>query len=150
MRLVIQRVSRAEVLIAEKVHSQIGTGLLVLLGIEDEDTHEDITYLSTKLCNMRIFSDEEGKMNLDVKQINGDILVVSQFTLHASTKKGNRPSFIKAARPEKAIPLYEKFLSETTILLSKPVKSGEFGADMKVTLVNDGPVTIIMDSKNRE
>jgi D-tyrosyl-tRNA(Tyr) deacylase len=150
MRSVIQRVSSAQVTIEGKIHSSVGLGLLVLLGIEDEDTEEDITYLSTKLCNMRIFSDEEGKMNLDVKQINGEVLVVSQFTLHASTKKGNRPSFIKAARPEKAIPLYDKFLSETAILLQKPVKSGVFGADMKVSLVNDGPVTIVMDSKNRE
>jgi D-aminoacyl-tRNA deacylase len=150
MRLVIQRVSSAQVTIDGKIHSSIDAGLLVLLGIEDEDTEEDITYLSTKLCNMRIFEDSEGKMNLDVKQIHGEILIVSQFTLHASTKKGNRPSFIKAARPEKAIPLYEKFLSETSILLNKPVKSGVFGADMKVSLVNDGPVTIVMDSKMRE
>lgn len=150
MKVVIQRVSSCEVLIDSLVHSRIGKGLLVLLGIEDEDTEEDITYLCTKLCNMRIFEDTEGKMNLDVKQIDGDILVVSQFTLHASTKKGNRPSFIKAARPEKAIPLYEKFLSETALILNKPIKSGVFGADMKVSLVNDGPVTIVMDSKMRE
>jgi D-tyrosyl-tRNA(Tyr) deacylase len=150
MRLVIQRVSSTQVTIDGKIHSSIDAGLLVLLGIEDEDTEEDITYLSTKLCNMRIFEDTEGKMNLDVKQIHGEILIVSQFTLHASTKKGNRPSFIKAARPEKAIPLYEKFLSETSVLLNKPVKSGVFGADMKVSLVNDGPVTIVMDSKMRE
>jgi D-tyrosyl-tRNA(Tyr) deacylase len=150
MRLVIQRVTSAQVTIEGNIHSSIDAGLLVLLGIEEEDSEEDISYLSTKLCNMRIFSDEEGKMNLDVKQINGDILVVSQFTLHASTKKGNRPSFIKAARPEKAIPLYEKFLSETALALNKPIKSGEFGADMKVSLVNDGPVTIVTDSKSRE
>jgi D-aminoacyl-tRNA deacylase len=150
MRLVIQRVSRCELLIADKIYSQIGNGLLVLLGIEIDDSEEDIAYLSSKLCNLRIFSDSEGKMNLDVKQINGEILVVSQFTLHALTKKGNRPSFIKAARPEKAIPLYEKFLSDLKDLLNKPIKSGEFGADMKVSLVNDGPVTIVMDSKMKE
>lgn len=150
MRLVIQRVSSAQVIIDKKIHASIETGLLVLLGIEEDDTDEDISYLSTKLCHMRIFSDAEGKMNLDVKQINGEILVVSQFTLHASTKKGNRPSFIKAARPEKAIPLYEKFLSETALALNKPIKSGQFAADMQVSLVNDGPVTIILDSKNKE
>ena len=150
MRLVIQRVSSAQVTIEGKIYSSIDAGLLVLIGIEEEDSEEDITYLSTKLCNMRIFSDTEGKMNLDVKQINGEILVVSQFTLHASNKKGNRPSFIKAARPEKAIPLYEKFLSETALALNKAVKSGDFGADMKVSLVNDGPVTIVMDSKIKE
>ena len=150
MRLVIQRVSFAQITIDGKIHSSIEAGLLVLLGIEDEDTEEDIAYLTTKLCNMRIFSDEEGKMNLDVKQINGEILVVSQFTLHASTKKGNRPSFIKAARPEKAIPLYELFISETALALGKPVESGVFGADMQVELINDGPVTILLDSKNRE
>jgi len=150
MRLVIQRVSEAGVTIDGHVHASIGVGFLVLLGIEDEDNEEDISYLIQKLCNMRIFSDTEGKMNLDIKQINGEILVVSQFTLHASTKKGNRPSFIKAARPEKAIPLYERFLSETSLTLGQPCKSGVFGADMKVALINDGPVTILLDSKNKE
>lgn len=150
MRLVIQRVTSASVNIDGQEHASIAQGFMVLLGIEDEDTTEDINYLVTKLCNMRIFSDTEGKMNLDIKQVNGELLVVSQFTLHASTKKGNRPSFIKAARPEKAIPLYEQFISETTLAIGKPVKSGSFGADMKVGLVNDGPVTILMDSKNKE
>jgi len=150
MRLVIQRVSEASVTTEDEIHSSINSGLLVLLGIEEADTDEDISYLVQKLCNMRIFSDAEGKMNLDVKQMNGEILVVSQFTLHASTKKGNRPSFIKAARPEKAIPLYERFLSEVSLISGKPCKSGIFGADMKVGLVNDGPVTIVLDSKNRE
>lgn len=150
MRLVIQRVTKASVNIEGEEHASVRQGLLVLLGIEDEDTKEDVNYLVTKLCNMRIFSDAEGKMNLDIKQINGDVLVVSQFTLHAATKKGNRPSFIKAARPEKAIPLYEAFISETALTLGKQVKSGTFGADMKVELVNDGPVTILMDSKTKE
>ncbi len=148
--MVIQRVTSSSVNIDGQEHASIAQGFLVLLGIEDEDTTEDVNYLVTKLCNMRIFSDAEGKMNLDIKQVNGELLVVSQFTLHASTKKGNRPSFIKAARPEKAIPLYEQFISETTLALGKPVKSGAFGADMKVELVNDGPVTILMDSKNKE
>lgn len=150
MRIVIQRVAEASVTIDKRVHSSIEGGLLVLLGIEDEDSNEDINYLVQKLCNMRIFSDEEGKMNLDVKQINGEILIVSQFTLHASAKKGNRPSFIKAARPEKAIPLYETFIKETSFISGKPCKSGVFGADMQLALVNDGPVTIILDSKNKE
>ena len=150
MRIVIQRVAQSSVTINKQLHTAIGAGLLVLLGIEEEDSEEDINYLVQKLCNMRIFSDEEGKMNLDVKQINGEIVVVSQFTLHASSKKGNRPSFIKAARPEKAIPLYEKFLNQTTLALGKPCKCGVFGADMQVALINDGPVTIILDSKNKE
>jgi D-aminoacyl-tRNA deacylase len=150
MRLVIQRVLRASVTIEGKLYSSVSQGLLVLLGIEDEDTHDDVAFLVTKLCNMRIFADAEGKMNLDVKQINGEILIVSQFTLHASTKKGNRPSFIKAARPEKAIPLYELFISETILALGKSVESGVFGADMQVELINAGPVTILLDSKNRE
>jgi len=149
MRLVIQRVSSASVKINNVIFSNIGQGLLVLLGIEEEDNETDILYLTQKLIGMRIFSDEEGKMNLDVKQINGDVLIVSQFTLLADTKKGNRPSYIKAARPEKAIPLYEKFILETEKLLEKPCKTGQFGADMKVELINDGPVTIIIDSKNK-
>ena len=150
MRLVIQRVSEASVTIDGGMHASIQKGLLILVGIEEADTEEDLMYLVAKAVNMRIFSDEEGKMNLDVKQVNGDILVVSQFTLHAATKKGNRPSFIAAARPEQAIPLYETFLSETGLALGKACQSGVFGADMKVALVNDGPVTIILDSKNKE
>jgi D-tyrosyl-tRNA(Tyr) deacylase len=150
MRLVIQRVLNATVKIEGLPHSTITLGLLVLLGIEEEDTMEDVLYLVQKLCGMRIFSDGEGKMNLDIKQVSGKILVVSQFTLHASTKKGNRPSFIKAARPEKAIPLYEKFISEVEKLSGGSCKSGIFGADMQVELINDGPVTIILDSKNKE
>jgi D-tyrosyl-tRNA(Tyr) deacylase len=150
MRIVLQRVKKASVTIDETVRSAIGPGFVVLLGIEEEDGNDDILYLVPKLCNMRIFSDPDGKMNLDIKQTGGDILLVSQFTLHASTKKGNRPSFIKAARPEKAIPLYEKFISECSLLLGKAVKTGEFGADMQVELINDGPVTIILDSRNKE
>jgi D-aminoacyl-tRNA deacylase len=150
MRLVIQRTKEASVKIEGSIHSEIKMGFLVLLGIEDEDTEEDLSYLVQKLCGMRVFSDTEGKMNLDIKHIDGDILVVSQFTLHASTKKGNRPSFIKAARPDKAIPLYEKFIKEVALALGKPCLSGVFGADMEVSLINDGPVTIILDSKNKE
>jgi D-tyrosyl-tRNA(Tyr) deacylase len=150
MRLIIQRVSSASVTIQETITAAIGHGFLVLVGIEEEDTAEDISWLVPKVANMRIFSDADGKMNLDIKAVGGDLLLVSQFTLHASTKKGNRPSFIKAARPEKAIPLYEQLISEFNSELGKPVKTGEFGADMKIALVNDGPVTIFIDSKNRE
>lgn len=150
MRLVIQRVSEAGLKIDGELHSSIGKGFVVLLGIEDEDDTGDMDYLIQKLCQMRIFADAEGKMNLDIRQVQGEILVVSQFTLHASTKKGNRPSFLKAARPEKAIPLYERFIAETERHLGRPVKTGVFGADMKVSLINDGPVTILLDSKNRE
>lgn len=150
MRLVIQRVSEASVSIEGNVVASIGQGFLVLLGIEDEDQEDDLVYVLQKLIGLRIFSDQEGKMNLDLKQVNGDLLVVSQFTLHASTKKGNRPSFMKAARPEKAIPLYEKFLQQAEKELGKAVQRGEFGADMNVMLINDGPVTILLDSKNRE
>lgn len=150
MRLVVQRVLEAGVTIEGRLHAAIGAGFLVLLGIEENDTTEDIHYLVPKLVNMRVFADSEGKMNLDVKQINGELLIVSQFTLHASTKKGNRPSFIRAARPEQAVPLYELFLSEAAALSGKTCKSGMFGADMKVSLVNDGPVTIILDSRNKE
>ena len=150
MRVVVQRVSEASVSIhAEKV-AAIEQGLLILLGIEEHDSTEDAEWLATKLVAMRIFSDAEGKMNLDVQQINGQALVVSQFTLHAATKKGNRPSFIKAARPEQAIPLYQHFVQLMSTLMGKPVLTGQFGADMQVALVNDGPVTIFMDSKNRE
>jgi len=150
MRAVIQRVSQASVTIENKIHSQIGNGLLVFLGIEDADTTEDIEWLSAKIVNLRIFNDENGVMNISVKEINGEILVVSQFTLHASTKKGNRPSYIKASKPDVAIPLYEKFLQQISNDLNKKVSAGIFGADMKVELINDGPVTIVMDSKNKE
>jgi D-tyrosyl-tRNA(Tyr) deacylase len=150
MRLVIQRVSQASVTIENSLKSSIGTGLLVLLGIEEADAEEDIQWLSQKLVNLRIFNDEGGVMNLSVKETGWDILLISQFTLLASTKKGNRPSYIHAARPEKAVPLYEAFIAQVTMDLGKPVFTGEFGADMKVALVNDGPVTILIDSKNRE
>jgi D-tyrosyl-tRNA(Tyr) deacylase len=150
MKAVIQRVSKASVTIDNKVHSQIGSGLLVLLGIEDTDTVEDIEWLSAKTINLRIFNDENGVMNVAVKDINGDILVVSQFTLHASTKKGNRPSYIKASKPEVAIPVYEKFVQQLSNDLGKTVGTGVFGADMKVELLNDGPVTIVIDTKNKE
>lgn len=150
MRLVIQRVKKSSVVIEEKTHSQINLGLLVFIGIEENDNEEDIGFLVSKLCQLRIFSDDEGKMNLDIKQMNGEILLVSQFTLHASTKKGNRPSFVKSAKPDVAIPLYEKFISETERILERKIKTGIFGADMKIELINDGPVTILMDSRNRE
>lgn len=150
MRLVIQRVSRASVTVEDKITGAINQGLLVLLGIEQADSEEDIDWLVQKLIQMRIFSDEEGKMNCSLQDIDGGVLVVSQFTLHASTKKGNRPSFIAAARPEQAIPLYELFIQKAAVQLGKKVEAGIFGADMKVELVNDGPVTITIDSKNRE
>ena len=150
MRAVIQRVSKASVTINNKIHSQINDGLLVLLGIEDADTEEDIEWLSGKIINLRIFNDQNGVMNVSVKDNNGDILVVSQFTLHASTKKGNRPSYIKASKPEFAIPMYEKSITQLSKDLGKQVYAGVFAADMKVELLNDGPVTIFIDSKNRE
>lgn len=150
MRAVIQRVTKASVTIDGKIHSQINGGLLVLLGIEDADTAEDIEWLSGKIVNLRIFNDENEVMNVSVKESNGDILVVSQFTLHASTKKGNRPSYIKASKPDFAIPVYEKFLKQLAIDLGKNVPSGVFAADMKVELLNDGPVTIVIDTKNKE
>ena len=150
MRVVIQRVSRASVTIDGNIHSKIGDGLLVLLGIEDADTKEDIEWLCGKIVNLRIFNDENGVMNVSVKEMNGEILLVSQFTLHASTKKGNRPSYIKASKPDIAIPLYEKMIEQLSMDLGKPVQTGEFGADMKVELLNDGPVTIVMDTKNRD
>ena len=150
MRVVIQRVTKASVIIDGKIHSSIDNGLLVLLGIEDADTDEDIEWLSAKIVNLRIFNDENGVMNVSVKDVNGDILVVSQFTLHASTKKGNRPSYIKASKPEFAIPMYEKFVQQVTNDLGKRVQTGVFGADMKVELLNDGPVTIVIDTKNKE
>jgi len=150
MRAVIQRVKQSSVIIEEKIHSQIGEGLLALLGIEDSDSDEDIVWLSNKIVNLRIFDDENGVMNLSVKETNRDILVVSQFTLHASTKKGNRPSYIRAAKPEVAIPLYEKFLLQLEKDLGKQIHGGVFQAMMEVELINDGPVTIIIDTKNRE
>ncbi len=150
MRVVIQRVSEVRVFIDDRIHSEAGNGLLILLGIEDNDLPEDAVWLCQKISAMRIFNDSEGKMNFSVMDIKGQILVVSQFTLHATTKKGNRPGFTKAARPEQAIPLYEFFCTELKKASGHEVKQGVFGADMKVHLVNDGPVTIIMDSKNRE
>ncbi|MBK8556386.1 MAG: D-tyrosyl-tRNA(Tyr) deacylase [Lewinellaceae bacterium] len=150
MRAVLQRVSEASVVIDGVEKSRIGWGLLILLGIENEDTVEDIDWLCKKIAAMRIFSDAEGLMNLSVQDIAGSLLVVSQFTLHASTQKGNRPSFIKAARPETAIPLYEQFVQELEQISGRPVQTGAFGADMKVSLLNDGPVTILIDSKNKE
>ncbi len=150
MRLVLQRVTKATVSINNSLYSSINKGFLILVGIENDDINDDIDWLCAKVCSMRVFADNEGKLNLDIKQTNGEILIVSQFTLHASTKKGNRPSFIKAARPEVAIPLYERFISETEKLLGKPCKTGQFGADMQIELINDGPVTIILDSKNKE
>ncbi|NWK56333.1 D-tyrosyl-tRNA(Tyr) deacylase [Verrucomicrobiaceae bacterium N1E253] len=150
MRVIIQRVSQASVSINHATSGTIGQGLLILLGIVEGDSKEDIDWLVGKICKMRIFPDEHGKMNRSLLDIDGELLVVSQFTLHASTKKGNRPSFIQAARPETAIPLYEAFLDTCTQYNHKPCASGEFGADMQVSLTNDGPVTIIIDSKNRE
>ena len=150
MRVVIQRVSEASVKIDGAVKATIGNGLLVLLGIEEADTEEDIEWLSGKVSRLRIFNDENGVMNLSLMETKGDVLLISQFTLHSSTKKGNRPSYIKAARPEIAIPLYGKFISQLEKELNKKIFTGEFGADMKVALINDGPVTIAIDSKNRE
>lgn len=149
MIALIQRVSEASVKIEDNVKGEIQSGFLVLLGLTHTDTQEDVEWLSKKIVGMRIFSDEEGKMNLDISAINGNILLISQFTLHASTKKGNRPSFIEAARPEIAIPLYEKMIFQLEKDLGKSIQTGEFGADMKVSLINDGPVTIILDSKNK-
>ena len=149
MIAVIQRVSQASVTIDGDVKGQIGTGFLVLLGITHTDTRDDVEWLSKKIVGMRIFNDDDQKMNLDLAAIGGDILLVSQFTLHASTKKGNRPGFTEAARPDVAIPLYERMIAQLTADLGKPIQTGVFGADMKVALLNDGPVTIIIDSKNR-
>ncbi len=150
MRALIQRVSQASVTVEEKITACIGHGLLVLLGIEDADTDEDILWLSKKIVQLRIFNDADGVMNLSVSEIEGDIIVVSQFTLHAMTKKGNRPSYIKASKPDFAIPLYEKFCQQLSTDLGKPVGTGVFGAHMVVELVNDGPVTIWIDTKNKE
>ena len=149
MIAVIQRASEASVRINQNVKASIGKGLVVLLGIEEADGDEDIEWLTGKIVNLRIFNDADGVMNVSVKDDQGDIIVVSQFTLHASTKKGNRPSYIKAAKPDIAIPLYEKFIATIQIVLGKNIQTGEFGADMKVSLVNDGPVTILIDTKNR-
>ena len=150
MRAVIQRVSKASVVINGNIYSQIGQGLLVLVGIEDADTTEDIEWLSGKIVNLRIFSDENEVMNISVKDMDGEILIVSQFTLHGSTKKGNRPSYIRASKPEIAVPLYEKMIKQLSTDLGKTIRTGEFGADMKVELLNDGPVTIVIDTKNKE
>lgn len=150
MRAVIQRVSEASVTIGENISGAIGSGLLVLLGIEDADGEEDIRWLSSKITGLRIFNDDAGVMNNDLKQIEGELLLVSQFTLYASTRKGNRPSYIKAARPEVAIPLYEKMILRLEADLGKKIHTGVFGADMKVRLLNDGPVTILIDSRQRE
>ena len=150
MRLLIQRVTEASVTVDNKIKSTIKQGLLIFVGIINEDTKDDIEYLAKKAVNLRIFDDEYGVMNKSVKEIAGEVLVVSQFTLHASTKKGNRPSYIRAAKPEISIPLYEEFCSSLSEQLNKEVQTGEFGADMKVKLINDGPVTILIDSKNRE
>jgi len=149
MIAVIQRVLSASVEIEQKIKSKIDKGLLILVGIEDADNEEDIEWLSNKIVNLRIFNDSDGVMNVSIKDNGGEVIVVSQFTLHASTKKGNRPSYLKAAKPEVAIPLYERFVAVIGAVLEKPVQTGEFGADMKVSLVNDGPVTIIIDTKNK-
>lgn len=150
MRLVIQRVSRASVTIGGVLKSEIGKGLMILLGVEDADSQEDVEWLCQKVTKLRIFEDENEAMNLDINQIGGEFLVVSQFTLHAMTKKGNRPSFIRAARPEHAVPLYELFLKRLAEISGLPVKCGEFGANMQVELINEGPVTILIDSQNKE
>ena len=150
MRVVLQRVSKASVTIEDKIFSEIGHGLLILVGIEDEDTQEDIDWLATKIMQLRIFDDENGVMNLSVKDVDGEILIVSQFTLHANTKKGNRPSYIRASKPDFAIPMYEKFIQKIEELLDKKAGTGRFGAMMDVALVNDGPVTIIIDTKQKD
>lgn len=150
MRIIIQRVREASVTIDEKLYSSIGRGMMILVGIEEADGDEDIAFLTKKVVNMRIFDDADGVMNCSVLDTQGEILVVSQFTLHASTKKGNRPSYIKAAKPDISVPLYEKFCAELSLALGKPVKTGVFGADMQCALINDGPVTIFMDSKSKE
>jgi D-tyrosyl-tRNA(Tyr) deacylase len=150
MRVVVQRVSEASVRIDEKIVGSISHGLMVLVGVEITDVQSDVDYLIQKLINLRIFNDEQGKMNLSIQDVGGELLIVSQFTLHASTKKGNRPSYIRAARPEQAIPIYTYFIDQTQKELKTKIQTGEFGADMKVSLVNDGPVTIIIDSANKD
>jgi D-tyrosyl-tRNA(Tyr) deacylase len=150
MRAVIQRVTQASCTVDDQITGGISAGLLILLGIEDSDQQEDIEWLAAKIVNLRIFSDEQGLMNKSLTDINGNILLISQFTLFAATKKGNRPGFTRAARPDKAIPLYESMISQLDVLLGKPVQTGIFGADMKISLLNDGPVTILIDTKNKE
>ena len=150
MKAVIQRVSQASVTIENEIVAQIQSGLLILIGIEDADNQEDVNWLTSKIGNLRIFSDANEVMNLSIKDIDGEIIVVSQFTLHASTKKGNRPSYIKASKPETAIPLYESFVKQMEVEVGKKVQTGQFGADMQVTLLNDGPVTLVIDTKNKE
>ena len=150
MKAVIQRVSKASVEINNNLVATINSGLLILIGIEEADSHEDIDWLISKIANLRIFGDENDVMNLSLKDIDGDVIVVSQFTLHALTKKGNRPSYIKAAKPDIAIPLYKNFVAQMELEIGKKVQTGQFGADMKVSLINDGPVTIIIDTKNKE
>jgi len=150
MRAIIQRVKKASILIKDSLHASVGNGLLVFIGIEDSDNRDDIEWLAGKIVRLRIFNDKNGIMNLSVQEISGEIMVVSQFTLHASTRKGNRPSYMKASKPEIAIPLYEAFVDEIEKEFHKAVKTGLFGADMKVSLVNDGPVTLFMDTKNKE
>jgi D-tyrosyl-tRNA(Tyr) deacylase len=150
MRVVVQRVSQASVTVAGEKISEIGKGMLILVGIEDSDNQEDIDWLANKIVQLRIFDDEQGVMNLSIKDVDGDILVVSQFTLHASTKKGNRPSYIRASKPDFAIPMYEKFVTAIETVLAKKPGTGKFGAMMNVALVNDGPVTIIIDTKNKD
>ena len=150
MRVVIQKVTEASVSIENQIVGSIDKGLLVLVGIEDGDTNEDIAWLSSKIVNLRVFDDDNGVMNLSIKEVGGEVLIVSQFTLHASTKKGNRPSYIKASRPEVAIPIYEAFIKQVESLLGKRVPTGQFGAMMQVSLCNDGPVTILIDTKNKE
>ena len=150
MRVVIQKVTQASVSIENQTVTSIDKGLLVLVGIEDTDTNDDIVWLSAKIVNLRVFDDDNGVMNLSVKEVGGEVLIVSQFTLHAATKKGNRPSYIKAARPEVAIPIYEVFIKQVESLLGKRVPTGQFGAMMQVSLCNDGPVTILIDTKNKE
>lgn len=150
MRVIIQRTKRASVRIENEIKSEINQGMLILVGIEDSDNEDDINWLCKKIINLRIFDDQEGVMNLSIKDIGGDILAVSQFTLHASTRKGNRPSYIRASKPEIAIPMYEKFCQTLEEALGKPIQTGTFGADMQVALINDGPVTIIIDSQLKE
>lgn len=150
MKAVIQRVSKASVEINNNIVANINSGLLILIGIEEADSREDIEWLTSKIANLRIFGDEKDVMNLSLKDIDGDVIIVSQFTLHALTKKGNRPSYIKAAKPEIAIPIYENFIAQMELEIGKKVQTGKFGADMKVALINDGPVTIIIDTKNKE
>ncbi|MEF9986947.1 MAG: D-aminoacyl-tRNA deacylase [Bacteroidales bacterium] len=150
MRIIIQRVIKSSVTIDENLISSIEKGLMILIGIEDTDNNDDIDWITKKIVNLRIFDDSNGVMNLSVKDINGDILLISQFTLHALTAKGNRPSYIKAASPEVAIPIYQKTITSLNLVMGKEIKTGKFGADMKVSLINDGPVTIFIDTKNRQ